>query len=439
MSGYHHQYHQSLVYKTLAAQKDGGVDLDFEQSLEAIARVHRLTRGLKQIVYVAGWQYEGHDSKYPDFFEVGPRLKRTADANSRESLLWLAREARQYDATLSVHINMCDAYENAPSWGYYRQNDLLIRNADGSLAKGGVWGGEQSYLVSKAREWACGQGRTRIDRLLEVLPFVAANGTIHIDVFQPRPSPYHGVTEQDDIAAMKEILLYWGRCGVEVTTEWFHFEFAGLTPMAWHLNIEEEGRLKYPPDVICGGGSEWNFRRRYWSMDTYGAHWIRFPQAGCLYERAWGEAMTTDVRNLDFEPAFVEGFCLKTLPWHFLNRRRARRLIHSADSYQVEFDGDLRTEVRDEGRRFTLRNGDRVYVDGDDLCVPALWRDKELIAFSKGGGRREWPLPEDWRGVSRVAVHSLWPVQGQVREAGAAGGRFELSLQPGQAVCVTPA
>ena len=436
---YHHEYHQSLVYKILAAQKDAGVSLDFEQSLEAIRKVERLTRSIPQIVYLAGWQYEGHDSKYPDFFEVGHRLKGAADATARDSMLRLAGEARQHGATVSVHINMCDAYENAPSWDFYRKNDLLIRNADGSLAKGGVWGGEQSYLVCKAREWAAGQIQVRIDRLLELLPFIVDNGTIHIDVFQPRQSPFHGVTEQDDLAAMKQILLHWQKRGVDVTTEWFHFEFEGLTPMVWHLNIEEDARLKLPPEVICGGGSEWNFRRRYWSMDAYGAHWIRFPQAGCLYERAWGESMTVDVRSPQFEADFIQQFCLKTLPWYFLNRHRARRLVHTADCYRVEFDGDVHTEVSGGGRRFCLSEGGRTYVQGNDLCMPALWRPMELIAFSQEGADRTWPLPANWKGISRVAVHPLWPEEGTVVEKSVADEHVSLRLLPGQAMYIVPA
>ena len=217
---------------------------------------------------------------------------------------------------------------------------------------------------------------------------------------------------------MKQILLYWQGRGVDVTTEWFHFEFEGLTPMVWHLNIEEDARLKLPPEVICGGGSEWNFRRRYWSMDTYGAHWIRFPQAGCLHEQAWGESMTVDVRSLPFEADFAQQFCLKTLPWYFLNRHRARRLVHTADCYRVEFDDSVQTEVLNNGQ-FSLSEGGRTYVQGSDLCMPALWRPMELIAYSQtGAGSRLVAAGELEGNLSRGGASALAGRRGRDREEG---------------------
>ena len=58
---------------------------------------------------------------------------------------------------------MSDAYEHSPLWETYRKEDLLIRDKNGDLLKGGVWDGGQSYLVSKKREWESGLARKRID------------------------------------------------------------------------------------------------------------------------------------------------------------------------------------------------------------------------------------------------------------------------------------
>jgi hypothetical protein len=84
---YNYPYHQMLVYKLMNATKPGNVHINFEQSLDIIRRTHEFTRGVPQIVYLTGWQYAGHDSKYPAWHEVNPRLKREQDATARESLL----------------------------------------------------------------------------------------------------------------------------------------------------------------------------------------------------------------------------------------------------------------------------------------------------------------------------------------------------------------
>ena len=76
-----HKYDQSVVMKIFLAERtDEGkgckVHLTFEQSLEVIERLDRITCGAPKIVYLVGWQYNGHDSKYPAWGEVNHRFRR---------------------------------------------------------------------------------------------------------------------------------------------------------------------------------------------------------------------------------------------------------------------------------------------------------------------------------------------------------------------------
>ncbi len=261
---YHHEYHQCLVYKTFNASKPssnhGGKDwLNFQQTLDVIERTAKLMRGVKQIVYLTGWQYGGHDSKWPAWFEGNARLARPNE-QPLDSIRWLMREARERcNTVVSLHLNMCDAYVNSPLWQTYLQRDVIERNADGTLNMGSMWDGEQSYRVSKTREWREGLGQQRIDRILDLLALKEL-GTVHIDVFYPRHSKGHGITQAEDIATIVEIIKYWHARGVDVTKEWFDHEFAGLIPMVWHYNLDEADRITYPASICCGGGSAWNRR-----------------------------------------------------------------------------------------------------------------------------------------------------------------------------------
>ena len=65
---------QSTVYMTC------------EQALEAIKGMDAFTPGLPKIVYLVGWQYNGHDSKYPAFFEGNPAIKRASDDDPLDSV-----------------------------------------------------------------------------------------------------------------------------------------------------------------------------------------------------------------------------------------------------------------------------------------------------------------------------------------------------------------
>lgn len=59
-----------------------------------VKRVHHLTCGTPQIVLLTGWQFEGHDSKYPSWAEVNHHLKRDCDETALDSLRWLIRDVR---------------------------------------------------------------------------------------------------------------------------------------------------------------------------------------------------------------------------------------------------------------------------------------------------------------------------------------------------------
>src|SRR5438094_8732500 len=169
-----HKYDQSLVMKIFLAERtDEGrgcrVHLTFEQALEVIERLDRITCSAPKIVYLVGWQYNGHDSKYPAWGEVNHRLKRAQDATALQSLKWLMQEGRKHHTVVSLHINALDAYEDSPLWQEYLEKDIIAKDKRGAPLKGIVWSGMQSYPLSYAREWETGCAQRRNDGLLKML------------------------------------------------------------------------------------------------------------------------------------------------------------------------------------------------------------------------------------------------------------------------------
>ena len=443
---YHHEYHQCLVYKTFNASKPtsrhgGKTWMTFQQTLDVIEQTDRLMRGVKQIVYLTGWQYEGHDSKWPAWFEVNPRLARPGEP-PLESLRWLIREARErFNAIVSVHLNMCDAYNNSPLWQKYLDADVIERNADGTLNQGSVWDGEQSYRISKTREWQAGLGQERIDRILELLP-LADQGTVHIDVFYPRHSLGHGISQRQDIDTILEIIRYWHDRGVDVTKEWFDHEFAGYIPMVWHYNLDEIDRINYPQAIVTGGGSAWNKRSE---LTTIGAREktsnVGTPSFGCLFEEAWGHGVDKEPANVgDAEwPRFVDDLYARSFVYLFLNSQPITRHVHSPDRYEVHFQNDIRSVVRKSDRKHTIHHGDRLIVDGGDVFIEAGWREREIIAYSRDGSSKEWQLPPQWRGLTWVKRTALSSSDDQgSSDIGVEAGNVRLHLRPGESVVLAP-
>ena len=86
-----HDYNKTLVIKIFLCSRDGQGNVDkvylgFGEALEVIRKLDRITLGLPKIAYLVGWQYNGHDSKYPSWEEVNKHLMRKEDNTALESL-----------------------------------------------------------------------------------------------------------------------------------------------------------------------------------------------------------------------------------------------------------------------------------------------------------------------------------------------------------------
>ena len=398
LPAYEHDYHQALVYKISNIEfKDyKDVVLDFEEALEMFKTINEITGGLKQIAYFFGWQYD----RYPTWGPVQPGLKREEDPDARASFIWLAEQARKYNTYVSVHINMSDAYKVSPLWAEYEKKNLIERDENGSLQQGRIWGGERSYYINKEKEWESGLAQRRIDKLLEYLPFLKESATVHIDAF--------GMTSNDSLQLQNvfNILDYWKSKGIDVTTEYFDFNLIGRIPYAYHLNLHEDNRLKYPPSVITGGGDYGNMRNKH--NDKIYRSWAVLPEAGTLYEEAWGISVDREFRESRGKlKNIVERICTKTLQWYFLNRHRALSNYIDNENYSVTFTDGVKTHIRRADRHLTIRDGERILVDGANIFMPALWTDGEWFAFNKTNEAYSWPIPEQWKGAKELKAVRL--------------------------------
>lgn len=76
VKAFNYDYSQTWVSKMFLSKPDpkGGciVNLTFEQALDVIRATDNLSLGIPKVVYLVGWQYNGHDDKYPAFFDANP-------------------------------------------------------------------------------------------------------------------------------------------------------------------------------------------------------------------------------------------------------------------------------------------------------------------------------------------------------------------------------
>ena len=394
-------YDKTLIMKMFLASKlDGGksckVHLTFSQALEVIRKLDVITCGAPKVIYLVGWQFNGHDSKYPAWSEVNVRLKRKQDKTALQSLRWLIRQGRRYNTTVSLHINMLDAYQDSPLWEEYLAKDIIAKDTQSNPLAAEVWGGQQSFAISYAREWETGLTVKRIDALLAMVPELKDGRTIHIDAFQTRMyrrrneetiSPYLGYTLDQETGAQRRILRYFRSQGIDVTSEYFATMrqdwFIGLQPMAWIWDVPYG--FSFPPKLACST-----------------------PMRAETEIKADPKGLT----------GLQESFCLNAAPWLWSNHRR--------------HDHEENAPTPQEWGRVKQL---------DSCCVPLLWRkEKSLIAFSRLDDERVWRLPADWKGVKRVRLRKVASDGSSLSAAGAASvvdGKLKLSLKACEVLLIT--
>lgn len=442
-----HDYSKAYVLKLFLCQaefdreylgkykmRDNGrqtVYMTCEQAMEAIKGIDAITLGLPKIVYLVGWQYNGHDSKYPAFFEGNRAVARACDKDPLDSVRWLMREAKKYNTTVSLHINLFDAYEDSPLFKEYVDKDVLAREKDGSLRHS-----DWAYKVSYAAEWEKGLVKKRIDRLFDLLP-VREAGTIHIDAFHnavPLPtrenndryviryqspiSPWHGHTRGQDIEAKRKIVKYLDAKGVDVTTEGVgNMDIGGgregYFPMFWLYNNRNYA-LSLQASQACGGVC---------SIKAFG-------------DNANGEAIFRN--NPDLTKAFdifKREFCKTTLICQYLNTFGRQALIEGKDGSIGVFEKGVRTMWK--GGRLSVAKDGEMLSDGRDMLIPAVWLgDRAVVAYSENGCRdRRWTLPE---GAGLSSNAKAWTVSAKGREPFGGfkidGNVVTLTLEPGEMV-----
>ncbi|GHT55383.1 hypothetical protein AGMMS49982_21250 [Bacteroidia bacterium] len=438
-----HAYHQTLMMKMFLSGVDGvkeydfvksrdkgesHVYIDFEQALDIIRRADKLSLGIPKIVYLVGWQYNGHDSKYPAWGEVNPKLKRPQDGTALESMKWLMEEAGKYNTTVSLHLNMLDAYDDSPLWDTYMENNIIARNVDGSPIQSD-WG----WPISYTQEWKTGFAQKRIDSLCDMLP-VAKAGTVHIDAFHTwsptKPdgspiSPYLGYTAQEEEETQRKIFRYWDAKGIDVTCEETHHRrfsaFEGLQPAAWSFRLSPEEYMKWPASYYCGG--------------TTGG------EKGLLFGTSMlGEGIfLNDPQQLS---GFVREFCTQTLTWYYLNSLQRLEYIRQPAYSEVHFAKGVTTRYDAAGEYTIKQNGNLLRQNGD-LFIPALWMPQPaIVAYStEGYEQKTWQFPSEWKSRKAVDIYQI-TIEGNKllqHDVATDGKSISLGLQKDEAWLIVPA
>ncbi|MCF0175564.1 MAG: hypothetical protein HUJ94_01885 [Bacteroidales bacterium] len=418
--------------------------IDFEQAMEIIRKTDALTPGLHKIVYLVGWQYTGHDSKYPAFFEGNETLKRPCDKDALESVRWVMSEAKKYNTTVSLHINLIDVYLDSPLYDEYVKEDVLCKDSDGELYLC-KWGNKICYPA----EWDKGLVQQRLDSLCRILP-IAEAGTVHVDAFlsyipgqEPGGpmSPGHNYTHEQDIEAQQKIIKYLDRKGIDVTTEFIQEgadgkAFDGYFPMYYHFGDIVHALSLSASQAACGDASP--------HFGDYGALLHAFGDNYPFEEVFRGHLKNHYPGDISaaMDEAFAEfkaRFCTSSLICQYLNTFARTALITDKDRDRNDvigvFGKGIRTHYKDGNMR-VAKDGN-ILADGSDVFIPAVWLGNgSIIAYSgKGCIGKSWTIPAGVKLSRNVKAWTLTPDgRKEFTYFEIKGRQLTLSLAPGQMV-----
>ncbi|MDQ2656388.1 MAG: endo-alpha-N-acetylgalactosaminidase family protein, partial [Bacteroidota bacterium] len=196
-------------------------ELKFSEVLQRIKKFAAQTDSAAYVMYLLGWQYEGHDSGYPSVDKVNENL------GGYDALVNLIEEAKKYNVNVSFYDNYDDSYPTHPGW----DPEVICIDPQGQMIKGGVWEGSQSYLINP-HKYVMKNALERVRFTLDTYP---VQGSYFIDVLS---GGFNGGRKYDfdpknpsgailNFEAKLRIIEAFNKRGIDIATEDFTGYFVG--------------------------------------------------------------------------------------------------------------------------------------------------------------------------------------------------------------------
>lgn len=378
-----YDYTNTMMMKLKMADPDckGGsiIYCNTEKALEIIKGVDKITLGIKKIIYLVGWQYLGHDDKYPAFFDVNDGIKRPNDKTSYDSLIWLMNEAKKYNTVVSMHINFTDAYADSPLFDEYVEANALIRTASGKPAKIEKYNGKVCYKISYKEEWESGLFKKRVDKFLSLFPIEVA-GTVHVDNFQCYVNRAPFISAEEMQYYRNLMIDYLREKGIDITSEFTYREGKGSVLLYGRIT-RDFTPTRYPIALVNRIPAVW------WADKMTIEEYFKY------YPHVWGGGLPKNkkARNMfygnihgedaflkeNWQEQFTREFCMINLPFFYLNTKKRVGFTDSSRSSATYSDGTV------SSANGTIISDGMKVKDKDSVFLPY---SGGYVVFSEKGG-----------------------------------------------------
>lgn len=362
------------------------------QVRKILLRMYELSGGMKQVVYLCGWQTGGHDFEYP----YPHRLPFNPKCGTKEEFNALREEMKQYNILLSFHDNFDDAYL---SDSYDINSDILALDEYGKHWKGWLWAGGMSFIVSPC-DYVKSKDMT--ERIEKTLSDYGIEKTYHLDVLTSEVRRYnfnqnHLSSAGDNIDAKIKIIESFNDRGIDITSETLSMPFIGK------INYAQGVRYKFGNELFYGDKE--------------------VPLTTAAFHGFIPYVIYSDDSKLSLLRSIAGGTACSMLIENTFNEVNALRnlYISSKPMNKLAFKKILNTEITNSSWKFIYEDNSSVFADFKNLKYKIICDGRvisenfttfmreengDFSLFSVDGGEKELNLPDDWKNVTVAEIGS---------------------------------
>jgi endo-alpha-N-acetylgalactosaminidase len=354
----------------------------FTKTLDETKRIFLNTDGLGQYVILKGYGSEGHDSKHPDYGDIG---KRQGGAAAMEML---CKQALKYNAFMGVHINGTESYPEATAF-----SDSLVDKTK----KGWDWL-DPSYYINKRYDASSNNRMLRLKSLKDQVPSL---GFIYCDVWYDKGS-WDSKKLGREIHSLGLTLATEFPMDHEYDAVWNH----------WAVDYDYGGK-----DIKGFNSQIVRFIRNHQKDTWVGRHPLLGGTEMKDFEGWQGRNNFDDCISMTFGT---------NLPTKYLQHFPILTWEENAISLEKNV-----TVSMVSGKRIITKDG-RTVLSGDTYLLP--WNpltEEKLYHWNQAGGTTTWDLPESWKNLKTVVLYKLTD-QGReyVQQVEIKNGQIVLNTEP---------
>jgi hypothetical protein len=397
-------YRRALLYKTLATSgpqpPEGRVSEDSPYPIKRLTYVHtfgeiseqvremsNILDGMPQVSYIAGFEEGGFDNSYPYVFNTDQR------AGTVEDLKNCIKDGRKYNAIVGLHDN----YDDMPLTKYY-DPVIVSKDENGEPWLGWIWPSGLSHIVSPYKYVHTGLMQERVKKTIELYGIKASH---HLDVLTSEPlrydfDPAYPASADKSFKSKLEIIAEFNKYGVDITSESLTHPFVGHIGHALWPREDRNSELfkgdQYIPLVpfiyhgtigYCGSAA--NDNELLWNLIRANKY---FPSEDGITDK--------DIMSI----------YIQHIPVELFYNKKMESLIQDGETTKVVYDEKSYIQVNFKDKTYEVVCDGELIAKDWTTFTPGFSAGTYL-AFSRDGGKLEYPLPSIFRNSVELNATTL--------------------------------